>query len=248
MFEAKLEDAQTLKKCVKTLNTLINEGQFQVNDQGINLKAMDPSQIAMVNFELPKSSFSDFDASEETTIGLNLDDLNDRTKRSRSEDSIEMSLANSGSRLKMVFKGKVEREFDQPLLDLSGSNATEPSIDYGTEIKINGGNLKENLKDANLISSHVVFKATPEEFVIEAEGDKGNVNISIGKDDDVILDYKVDKEERAMFPIEYLNDLLTGANSSSIVTLNLKADKPLKLRYGIDDATFTYYLAPRVEE
>ncbi len=248
MFTLELENARNFKKCIKALNTLVNEGQFKIDEEGIQLKAMDPSQIAMVNFQLPKSAFSEFEVPEENMIGLNFDDLNDRTKRSRPEDSLELTLANSGSRLKLKFQGKIKREFDQPLLDLSKGTADEPSIDYGTEVKLNGSTLKENLKDANLVSSHVNLKATSEEFIIEAKGDNGNLHTTIGKDDDPILDYKVDSEEKAMFPIDYLNNILAGATSSSIVTMNLKKDAPLKLRYGIGDATLTYYLAPRVEE
>lgn len=248
MFELKLNDAQTFKKCIKTLNTLINEGQFQINENGMKLRAMDPSQIAMVDFEMPKTAFDEFNTEEQTNIGINLNDLNDRTKRSRADDSLTLKLTDSKSRIKLNFQGKIQREFDQPLLDLSEKTREEPNVQYNTEVKINGATLKENLKDANLVSSHVVFKTTPKEFTVKAEGDKGTVNIPIKKDDDVILDYNVDGEQRAMFPIEYLNDLLTGATSSSIVTINLKSDAPLKLRYGIGDATFTYYLAPRVEE
>lgn len=31
MFDIKLNDAQTFKKCIKTLNTLIDEGQFHID-------------------------------------------------------------------------------------------------------------------------------------------------------------------------------------------------------------------------
>lgn len=247
MFNIKLENAQNFKKCVNTLNTLIDEGKFKINDEGINLRSMDPSQIAMVNFYLPKQSFKEFEV-EDDEIQLNLNDLNDRTKTARSSDSLNLKLDDSGSRLNMKFQGKVEREFDLPLLNLSENGVNEPSIDFDTEIKMNGSTLKDILSDANLVASHVKLKAKPGKLEIKAEGDKGNLKTTISKEEDVILDYDVNEEQIAIFPIEYLKDLLVGATSKSVVTLNLKTNNPLKLKYGVGEATLTYYLAPRVEE
>jgi len=247
MFNITLENAQNFKKCINTLNTLIDEGKFKISEGGMDLKAMDPSQIAMVNFQLPKQAFEEFNT-EEDEIQVNLNDLNDRTKTARSSDILSLELDESSSRLKMKFQGKVEREFDLPLLNLSEEGVNEPSVDFDTEVKINGSTLKDILKDADLVASHVKLKVTPENFQVTAEGDKGNLETKINKEEDIILDYDVEQEQKAIFPIEYLKDLLAGATSKSIVTLNLKTNNPLKLRYGIGEATLTYYLAPRVEE
>ncbi len=247
MFKIQLENAQNFKKCVNTLNTLIDEGKFKINEEGIRLRAMDPSQIAMVSFYMPKQAFREFEV-EEDEIQLNLNDLNDRTKTARSSDSLNLELDESSSRLKIDFQGKVEREFDLPLLNLSENGVNEPSIDFDTEIKINGSTLKDILSDANLVASHVKIISKSDELEVKAEGDKGNLKTTISKDEDVILDYDVNEEQTAIFPIEYLKDLLVGATSKSIVTLNLKTNNPLKLKYGIGEATLTYYLAPRVEE
>ena len=248
MFKVKLENAGTFKRCIDALNTLIDEGKFIINEKGMTLTAMSPSQIAMVDFKIPKTAFSEYDVDGENEVGINLNDLNDRTRRSRSGDSLEISLGESDSRLKLVFKGKIKRTFDLPLLDLTEDTPNEPAVDFNSELKINGTIFKENLKDANLVSSHVVLKLAPQKFEIKAKGDKGTLHTEIDKEDDVILDYKSNEEQRAMFPLEYMNNLLTGVSSDSIVTLNLKNDAPLKLKYGIGNTTLTYYLAPRVEE
>jgi len=51
-----------------------------------------------------------------------------------------------------------------------------------------------------------------------------------------------------MFPLDYMNDLLKNADSSTNVVLSLGTDKPMKLKYLIENAEVTYYLAPRIEE
>jgi proliferating cell nuclear antigen len=200
----------------------------------------------MVDFILPKSAFEKFDVAKETKIGLNLVDLSKTTSRSRAGESLELKLDDSESRLELIFKGQSRRKFNLPLLDISGSNAKTPNIEFESKVKINGGLLKESLKDASLVSSYVVLSADANGFKIQSKGDKGDVFIEAGKDD-VLAEHNVTKDAKAMFPLEYLSDLLKATDPVSIVEINLGNDKPLKIFYNIGEAKVTYYLAPRIE-
>ncbi|MEM0372826.1 MAG: proliferating cell nuclear antigen (pcna) [archaeon] len=246
MFEVKFDDAKMFKDCVDALVTLIDEGEFDITKEGVKLRAMDPSQIAMVDFILPKSAFEKYSVDKDTRIGLNLDDLSKITARYRPGDSLELRLDESESRLELVFKGKSRRKFNLPLLDISATSPKVPSIDFDAKIKINGGMLKESLKDAALVSAHVILSATPKGFDIQARGDKGDVVIESNKED-VLAEHSVKKESKSMFALEYLNDLLKSTDAEAIVELDLKTDAPLRVHYGIGDAKVTYFLAPRIE-
>jgi proliferating cell nuclear antigen len=247
MFEIVFDNAKIFKDCVDALVTLIDEGEFQITKEGIKLRAMDPSQIAMVDFNYPKSALEKYDVPSETKIGLNLDDLSKVTSRVRAGEKLILRLDKTGSRLELVFKGKTTRRFNLPLLDVSGMTPKQPKIEFDSRIKINGSTLKEGLKDASLISSHVVLKADKNGFEISAHGDKGEVLIEAKKEDDVLLEHTVNAESSSMYPLEYLNDLLRTTDNDAVVSLDLKTDNPLRIEYPIGQATVVYYLAPRIE-
>jgi proliferating cell nuclear antigen len=247
MFEVIFDNAKIFKDCVDSLVTLIDEGEFNFTKEGIKLRATDPSQIAMVDFDYPKAALEKYEVPNEQKIGLNLEDLSKVTSRIRPGEKLIMRMDKTGSRLELVFKGKTTRRFNLPLLDASGTSPKLPKIDYDAKIKINGSILKEGLKDASLISPHVVLKADKEGFEISATGDKGEVLIEAKKDDDVLLEHTVNAESRAMYPLEYLNDLLKAVENESVVTLDIKSDHPLRIEYPISQATVVYYLAPRIE-
>lgn len=247
MFEAVLSDATMFKKCIDAISTLIDEGEFIANENGLMLRAMDPSQIAMVDFKLPKSAFEKF-SSNTTKIGLNIDDLSVLMGRVRAGEKLEMRLDEEKARLILTFKGHSVRRFSIPLLDLGGGVPNELKLEFENTVKLNGTFFKEALKDTQLVSSYVVLHARPEVFVVKAQGDKGDVEIETKKDSKQIIEYKVEKESRAMFPLDYLNDLLKSVDSSTNVTLSLSTNKPLKMDYKIGEAEITYYLAPRSEE
>jgi len=247
MFEIVFDNAKIFKDCVDSLVTLIDEGEFQITKEGIKLRAMDPSQIAMVDFNFPKSALEKYEVPSETKIGLNLEDLSKVTGRVRPGEKLILKMDKTGSRLEMVFKGKTTRRFTIPLLDISGASPKQPKIEFDSKIKINGSTLKEGLKDASLISSHVALKADKNGFEISATGDKGEVLIEAKKDDDVLLEHTVNVESRSLYPLEYLNDLLKSAENEAVITLEIKTDHPLRIEYSIGQATIVYYLAPRIE-
>lgn len=247
MFEIVFDNAKIFKDCVDALVTLIDEGEFHITKEGIKLMALDPTQIAMVDFVYPKSALEKYEVPSETKIGLNLEDLSKITSRVRPGEKLVVKLDKSGSRLELTFKGKTTRRFNLPLLDVSGAAPKKPKIEFDCRVKMNGSTLKEGLKDASLISSHVVLKANKEGFEISATGDKGEVLIEAKKEDDVLLEHTVNAESRSMYPLEYLNDLLKTTESEAVVMLDLKTDHPLRIEYPIGQATVVYYLAPRIE-
>ncbi|MBI5228543.1 proliferating cell nuclear antigen (pcna), partial [Candidatus Micrarchaeota archaeon] len=244
-MEIVVDDARFFKSCIDAVVNLVDEGSLEVTKNGLHLRTMDPSQIAMVDFLLPKEAFSGFDVEEERTVGINLVDLSKILARSRSEEKLTISLDEKESRILLKFEGQSKRYFKLPLLDLGGVAPKEPRIQADSIVRIRGGALKEMLKDAGLLSSHVVLEAGGEEFVVEAHGDSGELRIETPKKSENIAELKSSAPSRAMFPYEYLDDMTRACPEEEILEMNLKTDMPIKLSYQIKHARLTYYLAPR---
>ena len=51
MFKAKMADAKVLKDMMGAISILVDEATFDLTPEGIKLRAMDPSRVAMVDFE-----------------------------------------------------------------------------------------------------------------------------------------------------------------------------------------------------
>ena len=92
MFVAKFDDAKTWQALIGAISALVDEANFEVSPQGMTLRAMDPSRIAMVDFELPKSAFSNFECDEEVRIGINMDEMEKIVKRAGSGNSLALGL------------------------------------------------------------------------------------------------------------------------------------------------------------
>ena len=50
MFNAIISDTRSWKNSIDAIAALIDEGTLQIDTDGIKLRAMDPSQVALVDF------------------------------------------------------------------------------------------------------------------------------------------------------------------------------------------------------
>jgi len=242
MFKAIVHDTKSWRNSIDAIAALIDEGTFQIDESGIKLRAMDPSQIALVDFILPGKGFEKFEVQKPVSIGIDLIELSKITKRSKPEDKIELSF--EGSRLKMVFRGETTRNFSLSVIEASSTPPREPKIDFTAEIKIIPNIIKEALKDAELVSNHVALSAD-KGLTLNSDGDTGSVSISLKEDK--ILSMSITSPARAVFSLDHLNNILKEAEAPSVVSLGLKTDAPLRVEYAIGDAKVVYYLAPRIE-
>lgn len=245
-MEITLKDATVFKKSIEAISVLIDEAELVVKESGFELRATDPSQISMVDFSMPKSAFEKFE-SEETKLGLDLDYLNQVLSRAQSSDKLVLSIDEKKAFLNVTFKGKANRSFQVPLIDISANEVPSPKIEFDAELKINAGFLQNAFKDAALISSHISIGCTDELFFIKANSSKGNLVEETKKDKENLPELKVKTECKSMFPLDYLQDMVKAASSSDTLELFIKTNAPVKISYSIGQGSITYFLAPRIE-
>ena len=75
MFRLKVSDVKLLRDVLTAISTLIDEGTFNVSPEGMKLRSMDPSRVAMVDFTMQKSAFDEYVSDQNAKICINLGEL-----------------------------------------------------------------------------------------------------------------------------------------------------------------------------
>ncbi len=247
MFKIVMQNAKSLKSIIDAVVNLIDEGPLEVKPEGLFLRAIDPSQIAMITLNVPKDAFVEYTVDSPTTLGLNFMNLDKILARARTKENLTLTLEENTLIIEFSSE-KSKRTFRIPLLETKDMVQKELSIDADVEIKMLSGSMKESLKDAGLVSSYLALEANGETLTFDVKGDSGKLRIETEKDGITIREMKVDKKARASFSLQYLENIMKACPDSNIINLYLKSDMPIKVEYKIDDANLTYYLAPRKEE
>ncbi|MGC8816642.1 MAG: proliferating cell nuclear antigen (pcna) [Candidatus Hadarchaeum sp.] len=249
MVSAKMSDPKVWKTCVGAMVNLIEEAAFKFAPDGVRMKAMDPSHVALVDFELPAAAFSEYAVKQPVTLGINLTEMDKILSRAKADDELVLELDEKTNRLAVAFRGASTRRLSLPLIDVREAELQEPKIPFTASAEILAGIIQDGLKDAELISDNVRFEINEEGFFITAEGDRGSTELKLGKGDKGLLKLSVKERARAMFSIKYLTDMTKAAGSAEVIKISLGTNLPIQLDYPIAAGVgkLRFLLAPRVE-
>lgn len=120
-MKARMKHASIWKTCVGAISGMIDEAAFKVSPEGMKMRAMDPSHICLVDFELRKEAFNEFLVNEPVTLGINLLGMDKILSRARTDDEFVLELDAEKNRLVLTFKSASTRSFSMPLIDVGES-------------------------------------------------------------------------------------------------------------------------------
>ncbi len=246
MFKIDMENGKEFSSAIEALCNLIDEGTFTIKRDGIGLHALDPSQIAMVIFSMPNSAFSEFQVDSQQNVSLNLENLNKILSRGKGS---QLTLYDEENRVVVQFAGgKSKKSFKVPMIDLGQSIDREPKVEHDVNIILNTGAFKDAVRDIALVSSHITFEIKGKKMMMSATGDNAEAEIEYEEGDDgSVKSMDVKNTAKATFPVQYLEDMIKGADDNTDIEVSLKTNAPMKIKYAVGNAKFTYYLAPRID-
>ena len=76
-----LAEPKYLKDSISIISDLVNEANFKITSNAIELVAMDPANVAMVMFKLLSSAFVEYDVKGKTELAINLNNLKQVLRR-----------------------------------------------------------------------------------------------------------------------------------------------------------------------
>ncbi len=245
MFKATMSDAKLLKSSIEAISNLIDEAGITVDNEGLKLRAMDPAHVALVDFQLSKEAFDNFEVTETVVLGVDLERLNTILKRAGPSDMVTLSLDEDKNMLRIKIKNTSTRTFSLPLIDVSDEELKVPSLDFPSSVEVHPNILKEAIKDAEIVSDHVTLKTDENNLYISAKGDLGNVSVKVLKDD--AIEFLSSGEVSSMFSLEYLVDMMKASGLADTVTINLGNDIPVRVDFKAENVHLAFLLAPRIE-
>ncbi len=248
-----LADAKLLKDAVAIISELVTEARFSVTSDGVTLIALDPATVAMVDFTLLSSAFSEYDTTGDEDISLNLMNLKQVLRRAGATDSVVLETVDN--KLKITLKGASTRTFHLPLIDIDDGKRQVPKVEYAATITTTSAQLGDAIDDADIVAESVAFIAEDKNLAIHAEGDLSKAHIDIPQDPDtkIVIEESiggnpVEQPVKARYSIEYLKKMVQGAKLADKVTLQFRTDHPLRLEYKVlNKVKLAFILAPRVE-
>lgn len=231
-----LKNSSFFKNAVEALSSFIPEGNFRFSEKGIYFRAVDPSQVVLVDYFVDKKLFEKYDI-EPNFVGIDLVEFNKLLQRSSPQDVVKLILMDSEIQVKL--ESELKRSFKLPLIDVNEEEIKVPQVNYDTQIIIGAVSLKEMIKDAGLFSSSVILKVKNQKFFVEAKGQSGLMDSEATN----VSRINSKKDVTAKFSLNLFQNIIKEADSHEKIEINLKQDSPMKISYNIGKSKIVFYLA-----
>jgi proliferating cell nuclear antigen len=246
MFRATLQDVSLLRDSLDSIASLITEGSFAIDGEGIKLTAMDPASVAMVSLRILPTTFLDFSSQENQVVTLNIPNIVEILKRARANDQVTLELTEN--KLKITMQGDFKRNFSVPILETPHSHHKIPELDFKGRVVLNSNAMRDGIKDAAMVSDCVILQAEPTKFSIKSFGDISETNMELTKDATSLISLEVGSLIKAKYSIDYLDKMLKGSRVADQITLMFSTDYPMRIDCtAIDKLQLSFILAPRVD-
>ena len=235
----KLENPALLSKVVELISELVTEVRIKVNEFGMSIIAMDPANVAMVGFKLPKNSFSQFETSDEV-LGINLDNLKQILRRCNSGSFL--ILEKKENLLNIQIQDRIKRNFTLSLIEIESEDKEMPNLEFSSRVELNSIDLIASIEDCGVVADACSFIIEEGKFIIEAKG------LNSAKSEFSGDEAKIEAENcKARYSLEYLSKFMKGAKLCEKTILQFANDHPLKIEFKNENMELSFILAPRVE-
>ncbi|MFH1586153.1 MAG: proliferating cell nuclear antigen (pcna) [archaeon] len=235
----KLENPNQLSRVVDILSELVTEVRLKVNEFGMSIIAMDPANVAMVGFKLPRSAFSQFETDPEV-LGINLENLKRILKRCGTKSIL--TFEKKENMLEILIQDRVRRTFNLSLIEIEQEDKEMPNLEFSSIVKLSSIDLIASIEDCLVISDACSFIIEDGKFIIEAK-DLNSARSEFSGDEASIQAENC----KSRYSLEYLGKFIKGAKLVEKSELRFANDHPLKIDFRDPGMELSFILAPRVE-
>lgn len=235
----KLENPGMFVKIIEIISDLVTEVKIRINDKGLSINAIDPANVAMVSFKVPKEAFSEFEAND-VTLGINLDDLKRILKRVGATGTL--ILKREENLLNIEIEDRIKRKFSLSLIDIDTEEKEIPDLEFSSEVEINSSDFISSIEDCNVVADACSLIVQDGKFIIEAKG-MNSSRAEFSSDE-----AKISAENcKSRYSLEYLQKFAKASKLWDKTKLKFAHEHPLKMDVKTPNVQLSFLLAPRVE-
>ncbi|KAG6887056.1 hypothetical protein C0995_001998 [Termitomyces sp. Mi166 len=186
MLEAKLAEAGTLKKLLDAVKELVNDANFECNEEGITMQAMDNSHVALVSVLLESTGFKRYRCDRPMPLGVNINSLTKVLKCAKDDDVCNIKAADEADVLNLVYEAKSSdriAEYDMKLMDIDSDTLGIPDTEYDARVTMPSSEFTRIVRDLSLLGESVRIEVSKEGVRFASDGEAANGSVLLRPSD-----------------------------------------------------------------
>jgi len=239
-MKVKLNNPQLLANVITIISEMVAQVRLKFKDEYMELTAIDPANVALTHLIIPKTSFVEYQATDET-LGVNLDNFKNVLRRCKIGSKLTME--SEDNLLKMDIEDKVKRSFTLALIDIDHEEKQMPNLSFKAEVEVDSQTFVESIEDCYIVADSASLEAGNDKFIIEAK------SLNSARSEFSSDEARITATERckSKYSLEYMQKFLKAAKFSEKIYLSFGNEYPLRMDFRNNVFELSFILAPRVE-
>jgi ASC-1-like (ASCH) protein len=257
-------DAELFKDLFELMTALIkDEVQLQITANGVVLRQLEESHIALTDMFVPKEYFKELKQGQKIKeLRLEVDSIKSVLTKLSHGDEIDFTVSDEG-KLHVEIKGKRIRVFELPLLEAEAIERRIPKVICNVRAKVCMEGLLYGVEDAQRfvvksggkkkeLFGQIMIKTEPMGLRIEAETEDGlystGATLTSGWD---IMKFEGSVGQSVVIAITYLVDIIRALSKvTNMVQIEFSQNVPLHIiaELPFKGMNLEYWVAPRILE
>lgn len=249
-----------IKSLTEALKEVLFETNIHIDNDGLKIMNMDPTQVAIVFLELHAKEFEEFYCNKPLLIGLNMPFLHKLLKTIGNNDTVSLYITKENpDKLGIHIQNKKKRIDNHILFSLMNVDFFDisfPQDDFDVTITMSCGEFQKYCRELSNIDNEVRISVTKDGvFSMTADGKFAKQRLEISESDSedssvtIAMHNDTFTEDMGVFSLKFLNLFCKSSTIGNTIELFVGNDYPIFIVYRVASlGTCTYCLFPTIKE
>jgi len=244
------ENAILLEKILKAVEEIQDEPLIEIKNDGILIRVMDPSRVAMLDYFISKRAFHEYRVHTEGFLLVDLEGVLKQIRHLRKDTLIKALVDGKDGKFTITLVDARERQRTFLMLEVEKLEVPPaPKLNLTARVKVIASDFYSDLEDMGSAGDTVSFEADHKNFIIKTAGELATAKNQYSTEEGVILEVEGNGDNRAVYSLSYLKALIRKDLSDTIV-FEWSKDMPLRITHENvleKGSRIVAYMAPRIE-
>jgi proliferating cell nuclear antigen len=225
---------------IEALKEILTDANFQFDEQGLKIVAMDSSHTVLVHLRLNAENLEKYSCKKNIVLGINLLNFYKLTKILGNNDTLKLTVSeNNLSILNITIENSDKNtitNFKLNLMDLHQENIEVPPPKFESVITMPSVDFQKICRDMYNLSDDLEIKSIGTQLIFACKGQFAEQETCIGTSSNG-LNYIQNEDEtkiiQGIYALKYLVLFSKCTNLCNSVELYLRNDFPLIIKYNI---------------
>jgi proliferating cell nuclear antigen len=241
-LEIKTVQATTFKQVIDALKEILMDVNFEFDETGLKIVALDTTHIVLVHLKLDAERFETYYCEKKMYMGINMLKLHMLIKTISNNDVLTLFVEKSdcnhlGIRVENQEKN-LRTTYKLAMLDIDVLNMNIPPADFKTSITMPSIDLQKIIRDMHNLSDMIEVRNVGNQLTFSCKGDFCTQDTQLGteKNNSISITKNVDNDHeiiQGVYSLKYLSTFTKCTNLSNVVEIYIKNTYPLILCYQV---------------